>query len=145
LHPTLIQAKSQLANLHGSLDQAVRRAGARMEQSYAAAVATENSLTQALAGQEGKATNLNRTAIPYHSLERQVQANASMYQKILDNLRQMDLSHRLLTPNEVEGTVIRVLSAPLVPDHPSFPRRRLFLAAAAAAGLILGSAGVLLR
>ncbi|HZP61552.1 MAG TPA: polysaccharide biosynthesis tyrosine autokinase [Opitutaceae bacterium] len=143
LHPTLIQARSQLENLHSSLDSSIRKAGGRILQAYESAQATEAALRQALAKQEDASLELDRIAIPYHTLEREVQANSSMYQKVLAELKQVDVSHSLISLNSADGVDIRVIAPPLVPTRPARPRRNLLLALAVAAGLFLGCGSAL--
>lgn len=138
LHPTLIQAKSQLEELHTALLAGIRRAGERVREASAAAAATEAALEASLVEQEKAALELDRIAIPYRSLERDAQANGTMYQKVLDNLKQFDVEHGLITANDVNGIDIRVIEPPLVPQQPTRPRPKLLLALSAAVGLFFG-------
>lgn len=138
LHPTLIQAKSQLEELRSALQSGLRKAVDRVRESYESAKATEAALETSLAEQEKTALELDRVAIPYHSLERDMQANGSMYQKVLDNLKQFDVEHGLITNSDVNGIDIRVVEPPLAAIKPTSPRQRLLLALSAAAGLFLG-------
>lgn len=138
LHPTLIQAHSQLDDLHESLRAGIRKAGERIVGSYESARARERSLDSALADQEKAALELDRIAIPYHALEHDAQANGTMYQKVLDELKEADVNHGLMQSGDVDGTDIRVLQPPLAPVRPSRPRPRLLLALALVAGLALG-------
>lgn len=140
LYPTMIQARSQLADLHRSLDRAIRRAGALIQQSLAAATATESALDRALTRQENAALALDRLAIPYHALQRQVAADAGLYQRMLDALRQSDATRGMLAPNDVDGVQIRMVAPPQMPDRPFAPRRKLLLALAGLAGLAVGCA-----
>lgn len=138
LHPTMIQARSHLDELQASLRGAIQKAGSRIVQSYESAKATESSLRAALAEQEKAALELDRIGIPYHSLERDVQANGGMYQKVLDELKQFDVTHGLTSTNEVDGVDIRIVEPPMVPRRPSGPHNTLLLAVSAATGLFVG-------
>lgn len=137
-HPTMVQAQSQLQELRTSLHSSLRKASHRMVQSYESAKATEKSLRDALAEQEQISMELGRIAIPYHALEREVQANASMYEKVLNSLKQLDARHSLLTINDVDGVDVRIVEKPLVPNQPSHPRPKLTLALAGVIGLFFG-------
>ena len=128
----------QLEDLQAPPSQRHPRAGGLINQSYESARATEAALTQALNEQEKAALDLDRIAIPYHALEREVQADASMYQKVLDTLKQTDVTHGLMSANDVNGAQIGIVSPPLVPHQAAWPAPRLFLALAAAGGLFLG-------
>lgn len=143
LHPTMIQARSQLEDLHVSLQNTIRGAGERVLETYASAQTREKALEDALAEQEKAALELDRIAIPYHSLEHEVQANATMYQKILDQLKEADVTPELMSASDVDGTDIRVLGQPLTPMQPASPRQKLLLALSTAAGLILGCGSAL--
>ena len=138
LHPTMIQAKSQLQEMRAALRVGIQKAVSQIEQSYAATKATEEALEAALKTQEQAALDLDRIAIPYHSLEREKEADGATYQKILDQLNQLDVAHGLTSDSDVNGVDIRVVAAPLVPVHPTGPRQELLLALSAATGLFLG-------
>lgn len=144
LHPKLIQAKSQVDVLQAALIASLRKAGDRVREARDSAVATEKALEAALAEQEKAALELDRIAIPYRNLEQESQASATMYQKVLDNLKRLDVDHALVTRNDVNGIDIRVVEAPLAPEHPVRPRPRLLLAVSLAAGLFLGCGLVVL-
>ncbi len=138
LHPTMIQGKSQLQELRDSLHTALRKASDRLAQSYEATKATEAALEASLAEQEKAALELDRIAIPYHALERDAQANSDAYQKILQELKQSDVSHGLISENDVDGIDIRVVEPPPVPVRSTHPRPRLLLALSLAVGLFFG-------
>jgi succinoglycan biosynthesis transport protein ExoP len=143
LHPTLIQAQSQLAELRSALHASIRKAGNLIIQSCESAKATETAMESALAEQEKASLELERIAIPYHTLEREVQANNSVYQKVLENLKQTDVTHRTASANDIDGVNIRVIAQPLVPMDPVRPRKKLLLALSVAAGLFLGCGSAL--
>jgi succinoglycan biosynthesis transport protein ExoP len=143
LHPTMIQARSQLAELRSSLHASIRKAGNLIVQSYESARTTQTAMESALAEQEKASLELERIAIPYHTLEREVQANNGVYQKVLENLKQTDVSHRTASANDIDGVNIRVIADPLVPIQPVRPREKLWLALSVAAGLFLGCGSAL--
>jgi succinoglycan biosynthesis transport protein ExoP len=138
LHPTMIQAQSQLTELHSTLQAAIRKAGSLIIRSYESAKATETAMESALADQEKSSLALDRIAIPYHTLEREVQANNTIYQRVLESLKQADVLHRTATANDIDGVNIRVIAQPLLPMDPVRPRKTLWLAVSAVAGLFLG-------
>jgi polysaccharide biosynthesis transport protein len=143
LHPTMIQARSQLDELRSALHASIRKAGNLIIRSYESAKATETAMAAALAEQEKTSLELDRIAIPYHTLEREVQANNSVYQKVLENLKQTDVSNRTASANNIDGVNIRVIADPLVPIQPVRPRAKLLLALSAAIGLFLGCGSAL--
>ncbi|HXA13873.1 MAG TPA: GumC family protein, partial [Opitutaceae bacterium] len=143
LHPTMIQARSQLEELRSTLDANIRKAGNLIIRSYESAKATETAMESALSEQEKASLELDRIAIPYHTLERDVQANTSVYQKILENLKQSDVTQRIASANDINGVNIRMIAQPLVPIQPIRPRRKLLLGLSVAAGLFLGCGSAL--
>jgi len=143
LHPNMIQARSQLEELRSALHASIRKASNLIIRSYESAKATESAMASTLAEQEKASLELDRIAIPYHTLEREVQANNSVYQKVLENLKQTDVSNRTASANDIDGVNIRVIAQPLVPMQPVRPRTKLLLALSAAAGLFLGCGSAL--
>ncbi|HKB89899.1 MAG TPA: exopolysaccharide transport family protein, partial [Opitutaceae bacterium] len=144
LHPTMVQSKSQLEELRKSLHNAIRKAGNLIMQSYDSAKSTEVALETSLSEQERASLELDRIAIPYHSLERQLESSSTMYQQILGRLKQTDLSQGLINANDINGAIIRVIEQPLVPMHPIRPSPKLVVAIAILGGLVIGCALALL-
>jgi capsular exopolysaccharide synthesis family protein len=138
LHPTMVQGKSELSELTASFHSAIKKATNRIRESHESAKAVERSLEKALAEQEKAALELDRIAIPYNALEREAQANGEMYRKVLDEVNRSTVARGLTSSNDVDGIDIRVVEPPLVPIHPSRPRRDLLLAISVAAGLFVG-------
>ncbi len=143
LHPTMIQARSQLRALHSALDASVRRAGLRILQSYESAKTTEAALKAALARQEQASMRLAKLAIPYDALQREVHADAAVFQQELAALKQTDVVHSLMTRNDVDGVTVRTIAPPLAPTRPSWPRPKLVLALALVVGLFAGCGSAL--
>ena len=143
LHPTMIQAQSELRTLHQALDASIQKAGNRIVQTYESARQTEDFLRAALAAQEHASMQLAGLAIPYHALERDVQADAAIYGKVLAALKQMDVTQSLMVRNDVDGLTVRTIGRPLAPTRPARPRRKLVLALSMVAGLFLGCGSAL--
>ncbi len=55
---------------------------------------TEASLQQALQNQQGVAVNLNRTAIGYQELARQAETDRALYESVLRQIKETNLSKR---------------------------------------------------
>jgi succinoglycan biosynthesis transport protein ExoP len=138
LHPTMVQGKSELSELTASFHSAIKKATSRIRESHESAKAVEQSLEQALAEQEKAALALDRIAIPYSALEREAQASGEMYRKVLDEVNRSSVERGLTSSNDINGVDIRVVEPPLVPIHPSRPRRDLLLVISVAAGFFVG-------
>jgi succinoglycan biosynthesis transport protein ExoP len=138
LHPTMVQAKSELSEIRASFHSAIKKATNRIRESHESAKAVELALEKALAEQEKAALELDRIAIPYNNLEREAQANGEMYRKVLDELNRASVARGLTSSNDINGVDIRIVEPPLVPIKPSHPHRNLLLAISVATGLFVG-------
>lgn len=132
LHPKLIQAKSQLAELQAGLDRAAVRSGESIGATYEAAKATEAKFEKALKDQEQAALDLNKLSIPYNVLEREVESDRALYESVLKRMKETDVTKSLEQDN------IRIVEPAVVPDRPIKPRKVLTMAGSLVAGLFLG-------
>ena len=88
---------------------------------YQSALAKENSLVFALNQQKGEALSMNRKAIDYGVLERDVQSNKQLYESLLQRAKETGVSSELKTSN------IRVVDQAERPRAPVTPRKSLNL------------------
>ena len=91
-HPKYIQAQSQLAQMDGELNRTILKAGESIGVTYNAALANEQKLEDALHGQEKLSFELNKIAIPYNALSREVESDQALYQSILNRIRGDDVA-----------------------------------------------------
>jgi capsular exopolysaccharide synthesis family protein len=131
-HPKYIEAESALKALKNGLDRTILSAADSIATQYHAALETESKLSDALKEQEQSALALNKMAIPYNVLERQVESDSALYNSVANRLGETDV-----TKNLDEDTV-RLMEPPLLPDRPIKPRRLLIMALSLMAGLCLG-------
>jgi len=131
-HPKLIQAKSQLAELQTGLDRAIHEAAQRVLAKADTVEESEKQLRDALREQETKALELNKMAIPYNVLAREVESDRTLFESVLTRLKETDVAEGV-DPNVVE------VVEPALPSHaPSRPRKKLVLAAGVSGGIALG-------
>ena len=136
-HPKYIQAVSQIGNLKQSLAAAVAKAGDSVESRYQAAVETEQKLEAALKEQEKVALDLNKIAIPYSVLAREVASDRSTYDAVMTRLRETTVTQSL------DKTPFRIVEQPRAANKPVKPRRAkvlltaLVLSFAAGVGIVL--------
>jgi capsular exopolysaccharide synthesis family protein len=131
-HPKFIQAQGALRELKDALDRTIMSAADAVGTQYHAALDTENKLSDALKEQEQSALALNKMAIPYNVLQRQVDSDSALYNSVASRLGETDVTKNLDEDN------IRLMEPPLLPDRPIKPRRTLIMAVALMAGLGLG-------
>ncbi len=137
LHPKLIQATSQLEAQRAELDNAVSNAAKSIESSYNAAKATETKLEGALHEQEQRALELNKLAIPYNVLQREVEGDRALYASVLNRMKETDVVRSVQQDN------IMIKAPALVPDRPVPPHRTLIVLGTTVMGSLLGAGFVL--
>jgi capsular exopolysaccharide synthesis family protein len=120
-HPEMIKIRSAIeavqAKLHGEIAKIVQ--AVRTE--YQATLAQEQSLTRALDAQRGEALSMNRKAIDYGVLQRDVDSSKQIYQTLLQRAKETGISGDLRTSN------VRVVDSAELPDRPVSPRHMLNL------------------
>lgn len=131
-HPKWIQAQSELRALEHDFDETVRKAGAALKTEYSAAQTTEHQFQEALANQQKQALELNRMAIPYNSLQRDVQSDQAMYDAVLKRLKETEVA------KGVDSSNIRIAESARLPQVPVSPVPVRIIGLSLIAGLILG-------
>ena len=104
-HPKMMAAKAALAEAKDKLRQAVVAQSPLMRSAIEQIKATEASLQQALQNQQGVAVNLNRTAIGYQELARQAETDRALYESVLRQIKETNLS-KDVKANAVSATDI---------------------------------------
>jgi polysaccharide biosynthesis transport protein len=131
------KAESQLVGLQQSLNRTLINAGNMVIKSYEAAKSTEAKLTTALQEQEQAALELNKIAIPYNALVREVETDRALYESVLTRMKVTNVAKGIWENN------IRVIETPSVASKPAKPRKLLVVALAVLGGFVLGCGRVL--
>jgi polysaccharide biosynthesis transport protein len=126
------KAESQLRGLQEALNRALLSAGQMVLKSYQNAKATEAKLNADLQAQEQAALQLNKIAVPYNALVREVETDRALYESVLTRMKLSNVAEGIWNNN------IRVIEIPFVPDTPARPAKRKILALALLGGLVLG-------
>jgi polysaccharide biosynthesis transport protein len=126
------KSEDQLRGLQGSLARSVVNASKLVIASYEAAKSTETKLTAALEEQEQAALELNKIAIPYNALVREVETDRALYESVLTRMKVSNVAKGVWEKN------IRVIENPLVSARPVKPRKLLILALALVGGSVIG-------
>lgn len=129
-HPKMIQARSQLNELKESLAGLV--SPERLKSSYATALAKEKNFEEALKEQEKEALDLNRKAIEYNVLLREMETDRSVYESVIKRIRETDLTQNL------ETTDVKIIEPASLAGSPSKPKTLLIFAVAGVAGVLIG-------
>jgi polysaccharide biosynthesis transport protein len=126
------KAEGQLRGLQQSLNRTLLNAQTMVIKSYEAAKNTEEKLSTALQEQEQAALELNKIAIPYNALVREVETDRALYESVLTRMKVTNVAKGIWENN------IRVIEAPLVAAKPAKPAKKLILAFALLGGFVLG-------
>jgi capsular exopolysaccharide synthesis family protein len=132
-HPKMISANAALREAQSKLRQAVDSQPALLKNAIEQSKATEGELQHALHEQEGTAVALNKTAIGYQELARQAETDRALYESVLRQIKQTDLTKDIKTD---AVSVAEHASLPRNPVNPIPSKTILFgLLAGLAAGL----------
>ena len=134
LHPKYIQTESELRELKAGLNRTVLKVAAGLGNAYQSALETERKFKQALADQEKRALALNKTAISYNVLQREMESDKALYDKALTRLKEMDAT------KDSAAEEIRVVDPAIMPGGPAKPRVKLIIALSLVGGSTVGIA-----
>jgi capsular exopolysaccharide synthesis family protein len=131
-HPEILKVQSAIQLAQNKLDGEVAKIVQSVRNEYTAALAKENSLIGALNQQKVEAQTMNRKAIDYGVLERDVQSSKQIYESLLQRAKETGINSELKTTN------IRVVDHAEQPRYPVAPRKLLNLVLAVLAGVVVG-------
>jgi succinoglycan biosynthesis transport protein ExoP len=137
-HPKLIAAQKRIESLRQTLAVNTAKAGDILQRQYDAAVQTESKLAAALQEQEDAALELNKIAIPYNVLERDVESDRSLYESLLQRMKETSVT------GPVEQAPYTLVEEPMVPSYPSRPNVRRTVTLAFFFSAILAVGGIVL-
>jgi capsular exopolysaccharide synthesis family protein len=120
-HPDMLRIQSAIQASQMKLDGEIAKVVQAVRTEYQAALAQEQSLTAALQAQKGEALSMNRKAIDYGVLERDVESSKQIYQSLLQRAKETGVSGELKTSN------IRIVDAAVPSQDPVSPKRALNL------------------
>src|SRR5580700_1299596 len=98
-YPKLAQLNSQLKEVDEEIQTEMRKVAARLRGDYLAAVQRESMLRNALEQQKQEANKLNESAIEYSLLKRDVDANRTLSEGLLERLKEAGVTAGLRSNN----------------------------------------------
>ncbi len=131
-HPRYVQADNQLTDLRLTLTNAILKVPQTLAASYQTAKAAEQALDVELADQQSESLILNKQSIGYGVLAREVQSDRSLYEAVLNRLKETDLTR------DLENTKIRIVQGAMVPGSPFSPDKKQMWIRGILVGLALG-------
>lgn len=135
-HPKFIAALTKIESLKKALAESAGKAGDILNLQYEAAVQTESKLTAALKEQEAAALELNKIAIPFNVLQREVESDRALYESVIKRMKETAVT------GSVEQSPFTLVEEPLVASNPSKPNRTRTLAMAIVLSTFLAVAGI---
>jgi polysaccharide biosynthesis transport protein len=115
LHPKYIAAETQIQTLKQSLKDALRDASKILETQYTSAKESEEKMNDALQDQEKEALQLSKLAIPYNTLQREVDSDKAMYDALQTRIRETSISQG------VEKSPFHLIEEPMIGNKPVKP------------------------
>ena len=130
-HPEMVKVQSAILHAEGQIQIEIAKIVAAVRNEYEAARAQEESVAAALAGQKTEALAMNRKAIEYSVLERDVDSSKQVYNSLLQRAKETSVSGELKSSN------IRIVDRAERPDQPVSPRAFFSLLLALIGGTVL--------
>ena len=118
-HPKMLAARAALTEAKAALKRAALAQPAVLKNTIEEALATEKNLTVAAKEQEKAALALNKAAIGYQELARQAETDRALYESVLRQIKDTNLTKDAQT---TAVTVVEHSPVPRVPVSPSVPK-----------------------
>jgi succinoglycan biosynthesis transport protein ExoP len=131
-YPKVAQLSSQLKEVNEQIQVEMRKVVSRVRSDYLTSLHRENMLRDALNRQKQEANQLNESAIEYSLLRRDLETNRTLYEGLLEKLKEAGVTAGLRSNNIRPVDLARV---PTSPTEPNVPRNLSF---ALALGLTTG-------
>ena len=131
-HPDMVRIASEIRSAEGKIEAEIQDILRSVENDYRTAVQQEQSLVANLEASKKDVLEINRKAIDYGVLRREVESNQQLFQSLMNRTKETGLQ------TELKSTNIRVVEQAEVPPVPISPRRGRNLQIALLAGLVLG-------
>lgn len=131
-YPKVQQINNQLKEIDVQLQKETNKAVDHLKQQYLAALQRETMLRGAFDKQKQEANKLNESAIEYSILKRDLDSNRTLYEGLLEKLKEAGVTAGLRSNN---FRIINVARVPSSPSEPNIPRN---LAFALVLGIISG-------
>jgi capsular exopolysaccharide synthesis family protein len=131
-HPAYIEVANEIALMKTTLDATVRAAGEAIEQRYAVAKENELKLASEVARARESAVAVEGVREKFRRMSREAEADRTLHDSVALRVRETSLAA------SVPASVLRWESSPLVPEFPRSPRKIIFAAVGAFAGLLGG-------
>lgn len=134
-YPKLAQLNNQLKEIDSQIQTEMKKVASKVRSQYMTALQRENMLHDALEKQKQEANKLNESAIEYSLLKREVETSRTLYEGLLEKLKEAGVSAGLKSNN---FRIVDSARPPTYPIEPNIPRNlgfALLLGLASGVGL----------
>lgn len=128
-YPKVAQLNNQLKEIDRQLQSETNKAVDHLRGQYLAALQRETMLRESFEKQKQEANKLNESAIEYSLLKRDVDSNRTLYEGLLEKLKEAGVTAGLRSNN---FRIVDAARVPTTPVEPNIPRNLAF-------ALVLGS------
>lgn len=122
-YPKLKEVGARVAELQRKIDEAENSVASSVKSDYEAALKKEESLRESYEKQKVLASALNDKSIQYNILKREVQSNETIYNSLLQRLKETEVSSAIKASNI---QVVDYAQIPLFPFKPNVPLTLIF-------------------
>jgi polysaccharide biosynthesis transport protein len=122
-YPKLAQVNNQLKEIDAQILLETRKVAGKIRGQYLAAVQRENMLHDALEKQKQEENKLNESAIEYSILKRDLESYRTLYEGLMEKMKEAGVSAGLKSNN---FRIVDVARVPTSPIEPNIPRNLAF-------------------
>jgi succinoglycan biosynthesis transport protein ExoP len=122
-YPKVTQLNNQLREIDAQILGETRKVAGKIRGQYMAALQRENMLRDALEKQKQEANKLNESAIQYSILKRDLESYRTLYEGLLEKMKEAGVSAGLKSNN---FRIVDVARVPTFPVEPNLPRNLAF-------------------
>jgi len=117
-YPKLAQLNNQIQEIDSQLQAEIKKVAGRLRGDYLASLQRENMLRAALEQQKQQENKLNESAIEYSFLKRDFEADRTLYEGLLQKLKEAGVSAGLRSNNIRQIDMARTPGGPTEPNIP---------------------------
>ncbi|HVY55261.1 MAG TPA: polysaccharide biosynthesis tyrosine autokinase, partial [Thermodesulfobacteriota bacterium] len=117
-YPDIKQLGAKLASIKGDIQERVNGIAESINKDYEAALRKEDIMKKRTEEQRQRASVLNDKAIQYKILEREVETNKSIYQNLLQRVKETEVTSGIKATNI---QIVDYAATPLLPYSPNIP------------------------
>jgi len=117
-YPKLAELNNQVKEIDSQIQMEMKKVASRLRGDYLASLQRENMLRAALEEQKQQENKLNESAIEYSLLKRDFETNRTLYEGLLQKLKEAGVTAGLRSNNIRQVDIARTPEAPAEPNIP---------------------------